>query len=444
MSQAVLRLRTKLLYASDSLGSEALIESRGLWLLYFYAPPAHAKTAHLIGVGVAGLVLAAVPIVAAFADPAVGYWSDRTSTRLGRRLPFILGATPLWALLAFLLFVPPTGAGRAAIAAYLAVVFALYSFASITSGGPYESLLPEIAKTSNERLSINGFKVYFGAAGGAIGLVGSGLIIDYLGGFRVMALTMAVLALVFRYVGMAGIWKHTSRTQPPAQLPIRQAARATFSNRFFLLYLPGFVLFQVGLTMTRAGLPYYVKALVRVSKTGTWVAIFTAVLIGALVLSIPVQARLARRSSKRQAFRRAMLGAALVFPLLAFVGLVPHVPAAVEIVVIMALAGLPVAGVYLFPATLTADIIDYDSLRTGMRREATYYQLHSFVEQIATSLAPAFLAGLLILGDTTSNPLGVRLVGPVAGLLVLIGYLIFRRYDLSDNVLAEPPAGSPS
>jgi len=40
VSQAALRFRTKLLYASDSLGSEALLESRGLWLLYYYAPPA--------------------------------------------------------------------------------------------------------------------------------------------------------------------------------------------------------------------------------------------------------------------------------------------------------------------------------------------------------------------------------------------------------------------
>jgi GPH family glycoside/pentoside/hexuronide:cation symporter len=408
-------------------------------LLYFYAPPAHGKTAPLLGIAVAGAVLTAVPIVAAFADPVIGYWSDRTSSRLGRRLPFIVGATPLWALLAFLLFTPPTSAGTTVIAAYLGGTLALYSLASITSGGPYESLLPEIAKTSADRVSVNGLKVYFGAAGGAVGLVGSGLIVDYLG-FRAMALTMAILALIFRYVGAAGVWRHVDRAQPPARISMRDAGRETLRNRSFLLYLPGFVLFQVALTMSTAALPYYVKALLHVHKTGTWVAALTAVLIGVLVLSIPTQARIARRKSKRLAFRRSMLGAMLVFPLLAFVGLIPHVPAAAEIVAIMALAGLPVAGIYLFPATLTADIIDYDYLRTGMRREATYYQLHSFVEQITTSLAPAFLAGLLILGDTASNPLGVRLVGPAAGLLVLIGYLVFRRYDLSDDVLAAPPA----
>ncbi|MGD0272490.1 MAG: MFS transporter [Gaiellaceae bacterium] len=443
MSEAVLRFRTKALYASSSIGSEGLIESRGLWLLYFYAPPSHAKTAPLLGVVIAGAVLASVPVVCAFVDPLVGYWSDRTASRLGRRLPFILAATPFWALFAFLLFVPPRGAGATIAAVYLGVVFSLYSLSSITSGGPYEALLPEIATTSDERLSVNGLKVYFGATGGAVGLVASGLIIDAFG-FRVMALVMASLALVFRYIGTAGIWKHVNRTQPPARVSIRRAARETFSNRPFLLYLPAFVLFQVGLTMTRASLPYYVKALLGFTKTGTTVAVLTAVMIVALLLSIPMHGRLARRSSKRQTFRRAMLGAAVVFPLLAFVGLLPHVPAAAEIAVLMAVAGIPIAGIYLFPATLTADIIDYDSLRTGMRREATYYQLHSFVEQVATSLAPAILAGLLILGDTASNPIGIRLVGPVAGLLVLIGYLVFRRYDLPDDVLAAPPAVTPS
>jgi len=436
-----LPLQTKLLYASDSLGSEALLESRGLWLLYYYAPPAHARTAPLLTIGLAGVVFAALPLFSALGNPLIGYWSDRTSSRMGRRLPFVLGATPLWAICGFLAFTPPRHAGETLIAIYLGLSLVLYSLTSTASGGPYQALMPEIATGNTERLSVNSFVVYFGAAGGAVGLVGSGLIIDRFG-FRTMALSIAILALICRFVGMAGIWRRASRTQKPAQISLRDALRAAASNRFFRLYLPGFVLFQVGLTMTRAALPYYVKAILGVSKTGTWVSILTAVLIVTFVLCIPVQARLARRSSKRQAFRRAMLGAVFVFPLLALVGLVPAVPAAVQIVSVMVLAGLPVAGVYLFPATLTADIIDYDSLRTGFRREATYYQLHGFVEQVSTSLAPAFLAGLLLLGDTASDTLGIRLVGPAAGLLILAGYLVFRRYELPDEVLVPARSGS--
>jgi glycoside/pentoside/hexuronide:cation symporter, GPH family len=432
----VLSFRTKLVYAFDSLGSEALLESRGLWLLYFYAPPANGKTEPLLPLIVAGAVLTTVPLVAACVDPLIGHWSDTTRSRLGRRLPFILVATPLWALFGFLLFTPPRHAGEAAIAVYLAVVFVLYSCSSIASGGPYEALMPEIAHGSAERLSVNSLKVYWGAAGGAVGLVASGLIIDHFGGFRAMALSMALLALVCRYVGMIGIWKRASRTEPPVTFPLREALRAALHNRYFLLYLPGFVLFQVGLNMVRAGLPYYVKAILGIEHTGTWVAILTSILIVSLVLSIPLQSRRARRTTKRHAFARAMVGAAIVFSLIAFVGVLPHVPRSLQLAAIMAAAGLPIAGVYLFPATLTADVIDYDRLQTGYRREATYYQLHSFVEQVATSLAPGLLALLLLLGDTTGNTLGVRLVGPAAGALVLVGYVIFRRYDLPDDVPA--------
>jgi GPH family glycoside/pentoside/hexuronide:cation symporter len=126
-----------------------------------------------------------------------------------------------------------------------------------------------------------------------------------------------------------------------------------------------------------------------------------------------------------------MLGSAISFPLL---GVVPGVPTAAQVVAVMALAGLPIAGVYLFPAAITADIIDYDAVRTGMRREAVYYGSQNFVEKLSTSLGPAFLSGLLLLGGSADDPLGVRLVGPVAGVIVLVGYLVFRSYDLPDEV----------
>jgi glycoside/pentoside/hexuronide:cation symporter, GPH family len=438
-----LPLRTRLLYASSSLGGEALSQSRGLWLLYYYAPPADAELETLLPLGVAGVVLFAARLAESLDDALIGYWSDRTRSRLGRRLPFILGGTPFWALFAFLLFTPPTAAGDVATAAYLFLVLELFFLAGTLSGGPYEALLPEIARTSADRVSVVGFRVYFGAAGGAVGLVAGGLLVDK-AGFQTMALTMAVLALVSRYVGMAGVWRRASRTQPPAEMPFWTAMRATFTNRPFLAFLPTFVLFQIGLQMLLGVLPFYVDAVLGVDEEGTWVAILTAVAIGTAVAAVPLFSRFARRMSKRRAYGTAMLSAALVFPLLAVAGFVPGIPKEAQIVSTMALAGIPLAGVYLFPAALTADIADYDSLRTGLRREGVYFGTQNFVEKTATSAAPLILTGLLLLGNTAADPLGIRLVGPVAGLLVFLGYLVFRSYKLPDDVLASPPAGLPS
>ena len=51
---------------------------------------------------------------------------------------------------------------------------------------------------------------------------------------------------------------------------------------------------------------------------------------------------------------------------------------------------------------------------------------------------------MLLAGDTAEDPLGIRLVGPVGGVLLLVGWFSFRRYALYDDVPAveEPEAAS--
>lgn len=419
--------RTRLLYASASLGGEALSQSRGAWLVYFYN-----EEEQLLSLAVIGPLLFAGRLVEAFDDVLIGWWSDRTRSRLGRRLPFILGATPFWALFAVLVFMPPDTGGVGA-AVWLLVTLELMFLFSTLSGGPYESLLPEIARTSAERVRISGTKVYFGAAGGLAGLAGAGLIVDGFG-YQAMAITMAALLVASRYVGMIGVWRVVSRTQPPATLSLRESLRATFANVHFRRFLPSFVFFQVGLQMLLGVLPFYVEEVLGKENEGTWVAVLSAVAIGVTLATVPVLARMARRSSKRLVFGRSMLIAALVFPLFGLAGLVPGVPDEAQIIAFMALAGLPIAGVYLFPGALTADIVDYDETQTGMRREATYYGAQNVVEKTASSLSPLLMASILLLGKSADDPLGIRLAGLVAGLVVLAGYLVFRRYELPDEV----------
>ena len=358
-------------------------------------------------------------------------------SRFGRRIPFVLAATPFWALFSFLLFTPPTSSA-AATAAYLFIVLELAFLFSTLSGGPFEALLPEIARSSRERVSITGMRVYFGAAGAGIGLVVTGLLVDHVG-FTAMAAFVALLAITFRYVGLAGAWRYASRTQAPVDIGVVEAFRTTFRNRYFLYFLPTFALFQLGFQVLLGSLPFLVQASLDVEKAGAWVAVLAAIAIVTMVAMIPVAGRLAARTSKRHAYRVSLLAAIALFPLLAFAGFLPGIPVEAQLVVAMVVVGLPIAGNYLFPAPLTADIIDYDGLQTGLRREATYYGAQNFVEKIASGFAPLILGVLLVLGRTAEHPLGVRLVGPVAAVLVLFGFLAFRRYDLSDDVLGEVP-----
>lgn len=425
-----LPLRAKLMYASSSFGGEALTQSRGLFLVYFYSESIDVLSAFAVGA-----ILTIARLLETVDDGLIGFWSDRTASRLGRRIPFILAATPFWALFSFLLFTPPESSAAAA-GAYLFIVIELYFLSSTLSGGPYEALLPEIAPSSDERVSIVGMRVYLGAAGAGLGLIGGFLLVDAVG-YAGMAATLAVVAMSFRYLGLAGAWRYASRTQKPAELGLREALTTTFRNRYFLLFLPAFALFQLGFQLLLGVLPFLIKASLEIEEIGRWGAALTAIALGTMLVTIPLMTRLSRRTSKRAAYRTSLLGAVVLFPLLALAGFLPAIPPEVQLVAAMVVVGLPIAGNYLFPAPLTADVIDYDSLLTGLRREATYYGAQNFVEKTTSALAPLLLGALLALGHTSDDPLGMQLVGPVAGLLVFIAWLAFRRYDLPDDVLDD-------
>src|SRR5919197_1467864 len=131
-------LRRKLLYGTSRIGSEALGRSGGLWLLYYYAPPQDAHLPTLLPSVAVGALLTVGGIVGALDEAIVGYFSDRTRSRWGRRIPYIVV-------------------------------------------GPYEALLPEMASTSEERVGLQAVKVYLGVCGTAIGLVGSDFLVDNVG-----------------------------------------------------------------------------------------------------------------------------------------------------------------------------------------------------------------------------------------------------------------------
>jgi glycoside/pentoside/hexuronide:cation symporter, GPH family len=428
---------SRLLYSCGALGGNAISRSRDLWLLFFYTG-GEQRLAPLAAVGAA---LTLVRVIEAFDDPLIGYWSDRTRTRWGRRIPFVLAATPFMALCFVFIWMPPEPAESMRNVLYLFFALSLYHCFSTLSGGPFESLLPEIAPRHEDRLSIASMQVMFGVVGAALAFVGSGLLVDRFG-FVAMAIIMAVVALVARLVGLSGAWRHSVAAS--RELPVEEerpgllrSVLDCFRNRQFVVFVPSQVLYSIGVQLMVGVLPFYVTAVLGREKPGTMVAMITGTALGVLVLAVPLIVREARRRSKREVYRAGMLLASLYFPTLFFIGFVPGIPREVQIIGFAALLGLPMAPVQTFPSALIADICDYHRLRTGRRSEAMFYAVQETVEKTAGATAPAVLTLLLLLGSTADNPTGIRLVGICAGLVTFAGYLCFRGYWLPDEIDAE-------
>ena len=443
----------RLVYASGSIAGNVLTRSTALWLVFYFAPPSDEEDLPtLIPRLVIGILIPLITVLDSIDDPLIGFWSDRTSTRWGRRIPFVVFSTPLYALTFALMWFPPGGdSGHFANALYFFFFVWLHRLFSTLSGGPFESLLPEIAGSSQARISIVTWQVFFGSLGAVVGLVVSGLIKDAFS-FQVMGVTMAVIAFTSRYIALFGAWRYARRDVEPVRANPVRAFRDTYRNRQFLYFLPTFVLFNMSVTLLTAAMPFYAEAVVLGDKESFELALFggtfdleegaiSGILIGAAIavvlVTLPFVYRLSVSRGKAWVYSTAMLLGALGFPFIFFMGFVPGLPVMTQSLLFVAFIGLPMAAVFTFPNAIMADIIDYDAVRTGMRREAIYYASQATVEKWAGSLFAPILAGLLLLGETGDDPLGIRLVGPAAGVAAFCGYILFRRYRLPDEVTEE-------
>jgi GPH family glycoside/pentoside/hexuronide:cation symporter len=442
-----------MVYASGSIAGNVLSRSTALWLIFFFAPPEDEKDLPTLVPRLAvAIMIVAIRLIDSLDDPFIGFWSDRTQTRWGRRIPFVLFSTPIYALTFALIWIlPGGGAGYWVNGLFFFFFVWLHSLFSTLSGGPFESLLPEIAHSSKARMSIVAWQVFFGALGAVIGLVVSGVIKDTFS-FQVMGITMAGIAFTSRYIALFGVWRYARRDVPPVQASPVRAFRDTFRNDQFLYFLPTFVLFGMSITLLTAMLPFYADSVVLADKDtldievlgvsaelgeGAITGILAGTAIAVVILTLPFVYRLAVTRGKAWVYATAMLLGSLGFPLLFFMGFVPGVSVIAQSLAFVVLIGLPMAAVFTFPNAIIADIIDYDELRTGMRREAIYYGSQATIEKWGNSLFAPILAAVLLLGETADNPLGIRMVGPVAGVASLIGYLVFLRYRLPDEVTAE-------
>jgi glycoside/pentoside/hexuronide:cation symporter, GPH family len=431
-----LALADRLLYAVGSLGNATLFWTLGAWLIYFYAPPEGRGLPTLVPLGIVALARGAGQVLEALDDPLIGWWSDRTRGRWGRRIPFLLLGTPVLAVSFWLLWTPPVAAGPLLVAVYFFVVLELFYFANTIVGAPYEALQAEIATTSDDRVSLGVWKVFFGTLGLVLAVVVSPQLIERLG-FAGMGLTLAAIAGVSLYVMLFGLWRRGTlqRTVPAEEtrIGLRDSIRISLSHRPFLALAMSFVLFSLGYNMLIGLMPYYVTVIHGASEGD--VTLYLAGVIATVLVALPVMGWAASRAGKRVVYAACMLAVGLYLVFLgigAFRQLLPGVAFDAQARTLIWLSGLGFAALFVFPGAMMADVIDDDAARSGHRRAAAYYGMFKTLEKLAQGAA-AVLFGVLLqtFGYTPERSLGIQLALPVAGLCALAGFaVIVSRYHL--------------
>jgi Na+/melibiose symporter-like transporter len=378
--------------------------------LNVFLPAFWAETMGL-SLALVGGVLLATRLSDVLTDPLIGWLSDRTQGRLGRRRPWILAALPIGGPALWYLFVPPVGAG----APHLFVCAALLYLAWTMIAVPHAAWGAELSTDYAERTRIAGWRESFTIVGVLVSAALPALLANPAPGAALRALAAATLAFA-----PPALLLMLLLVPEPAVPPRPKAAggmRAALQNRPFRLLLGAWAINGVANGLPAALFLLVVRdVLAAPDRAGILLFVYFLCAIAA----VPVWAVVAGRIGKHRAWAAAMLIACGVFVLVPLLG-------AGDWRLFLAICVVSGAGLgadLALPPAMQADVVDLDELNTGFPRAGIFFAAWSMAQKLGNALAVGLGLPLLDALGPASLPYLYALV-PVALKLVAIG-LVWR------------------
>ena len=425
-------------------------------MIGFHGPTNLAVPIYTLYMGVSPAVVGAVVAITrvwdAVSDPLMGEISDRTSSRWGRRRPYIIGGALVGGLAFALMWHPPAGLSQWGHAVFLGLALLLFYTAFTTFTVPYHALGYEMSDEHHERTSVMAYRMFFNV----VGNVGVGWLFalakapvfgdpvtgaKYAGAIAgvVFALTCIVPGLFLR----ERTFKRTTDPQPFWRSFISTAKIIPFR---VLLVLTTMILVTSSLIFS--SLLIYINTFYTFGGNVDKAAILQGVIVTCFALanaaSLPFVAKLSKRLGKKRTLTvafsvQAVAGASTWFmirpdlPYLQLVALIFHQVAFVTF--------------FLMLHSMTADVCDFDEHLNGRRREGMFGAAITWVQKLAVALSVLLSGTLLVALGFDSTPgarqpdsmvFGIRLVFTVVlTLQALISLFILRYYRLDESLLAE-------
>ncbi|MFP6804659.1 MAG: MFS transporter [Pseudomonadales bacterium] len=390
-------LSTKLYYGFGAVANGA--KSNGFnYLLLFYYSQVIGLRADLVSLG----ILIAL-VFDAISDPLVGYISDNTHSKLGRRHPYMYAAGVPVALAYYFLWSPPAWdeTGLFLYFVCMAVLIrTLITFYEI----PATALVAELTDDYDQRTEMMSFRYFFGWWGGLTMAVMNYLVflpeekggLEYVQGWSNYGLTASIVIFISIYVSAIGTHKHIPHLRkPPSSAPFsftktKKEIKETLSNRSFLALFVSALLQAVAagvstslsiyfsrhfweLTTTQIGymnLPYFFSAFI------------------ALLLAPRVSRWLGKKKGGMTVLGLAFAMAPMPY-ILRVLGLFPEngtdtlfwtlvVFNTIEVTLIIMSSSLI--------AAMIADVVEDSEVKTGRRSEGIFFAANSFAQKAVNGL----------------------------------------------------------
>jgi glycoside/pentoside/hexuronide:cation symporter, GPH family len=443
-----LTLPVKLAYGAGDLGAGLTSQFLSFFLLIFLIDVAGMSPL------VAGSVLAFGKVWDAINDPLVGMLSDRTKTRWGRRYPWMFLTAIPFGLSYFLIWIKPGFENPSLQFWYYVVITTLFQVFFTTTNLPYTALTAEMSNNYDEGTELTSFRLAFSVAGGVAILVIAGiagqLIQDEAQRYMILGIAGGLISVFSIYWCIFGTYGYTHKKALVQKQSLNamanpeeisesffQQLRLVLSNRPFLFVVGIYMFSWLALQITAAIIPFYAKFWMETD--GSLVALLVQ---GPAVIMMFVCARLSKRIGKKNLY---FLGSGLW--ILVQTALYFLQPGQTSILYgLCLLASFSIATAYIVPWSILPDVIDFDELKTGQRREGTFYAFMTLLQKFGLAIG-LFLVGAALEAsgfakDSATQPDSALdairfFIGPVPLLFVICGAILVYFYPITREAHTE-------
>ena len=400
-----------------------------------------------IAAGTAGFLLLVTKLYDAITDPLMGFITDHTESRWGRRRPWIFIGGVGAACSFIYLFNAPTSIGPI-IGIFIGLI--AYSTFYTMFNVPYLSMPAEMSNIPSERTTLMSWRMRAIGLGQLIGSALAPVMVFWLGGglsgHGFMALILGVLAMIsIALCAMGTAGARQTAPQEKQKLLTWSAVQLIFENRPFLFLLLTKFLQLTATAVSLASTAYFFQHWL--GKGFDVLGIYFAIGSVVIIMVQPFWIRMVKRYPKSEIYKVAAIGYALVSFSWYFTDADSGM---IDIAIRGIVSGVSSGGLLLMGQAMLPDTIHYDYLRTGLRREGIFAGLYTTAEKISFAIGGAMAGLLLQFFGYRSSVSGVEvtqsdetifgifiLSAVIPALLMLLSCVSLNYYRLKESDLAE-------
>lgn len=423
-------LKTQIFYGAGV--SYAIVDQIfAQWILYFYLPPESSGLIRILPPILLSLALGISRIVDIITDPLVGYISDKVSTRWGRRIPFIAFGTIPLSLSTIAFFYPPMSSDGLNFL-YLAVVGSIFfSFYTIV-GGPYNALIPEIGRNSDERLALSTWQSVFRLIYSGIAMITPGILIKYLGdgntlvGIRGMVIVLSILSSLGACFTIFGVNEKKYSLNKVSKIEFKETVKILFKEKYFINYLLGLLFFFVGFNSLRAIMNYYVEDIMGYGKGS--ITVVSILLFGVAGLFFYPITKLSKKYGYKKLMITSLILLIILSTTLCFVG---NIFSKKSGFFIFGLLGIPVSGAaFIFPPAMLSEISVKISEKNNQSIEGICFGIQGFFLKLAFMISIIILPIILSFkGNGLVGKIGIYSTSLFSAFSFLVALIFYIKYE---------------